>query len=83
MSLEGLMRQFSFGPDLIRDGQNGGVFPVGNVAALTRMLERWCQDANAREQAGRCSLEIISKWDFDACCAGLQEALKTLSVHHD
>lgn len=75
--------QVGCGPDLIRDGQNGSVFPVGNVAVLTRKLERWCQDANAREQAGRCSLEIISKWDFDACCAGLQEALKTLSVHHD
>ncbi|MDH4452064.1 MAG: glycosyltransferase family 4 protein [Verrucomicrobiota bacterium] len=66
--------QVGSGPDLVREGENGSVFPAGDVAGLTQILDRWCGDETAREQAGHQSLEIISKWGFDEVLVGLLKA---------
>lgn len=70
--------QVGSGPDLVREGENGSLFPVGDVASLARKLDYWCGDEAAREQAGRKSLELISKWGFDEVLAGLREAIQQL-----
>jgi glycosyltransferase involved in cell wall biosynthesis len=70
--------QVGSGPDLVREGGNGSIFPAGDVARLTQILDRWCGDEAAREQAGRKSLEIISKWGFDEVLQGLREAMRHL-----
>lgn len=66
--------QVGCGPDLVREGENGSIFPAGDVAALTRALERWTGDATAREAAGRRSLDIISRWGFDEALMGVRLA---------
>jgi glycosyltransferase involved in cell wall biosynthesis len=71
--------QVGSGPDLVREGENGSIFPAGDVAGLTQILDRWCGDEAARERAGHQSLEIISHWGFDEVLAGLREATKQLS----
>jgi glycosyltransferase involved in cell wall biosynthesis len=70
--------QVGSGLDLVREGGNGSIFPAGDVAGLTQILDRWCGDEAAREQAGRQSLEIISKWGFDEVLQGLREAMRHL-----
>lgn len=74
--------QVGSGPDLVREGKNGSIFPAGDVAGLTQILDRWCGDEAARERAGRQSLEIISQWGFDEVLAGLREATKQLPDLH-
>jgi glycosyltransferase involved in cell wall biosynthesis len=70
--------QVGSGSDIVREGENGSIFPAGDVAGLTQILDRWCGDEAAREQAGRKSLEIISKWGFDEVLQGLREAMRHL-----
>jgi glycosyltransferase involved in cell wall biosynthesis len=66
--------QVGSGSDIVREGENGSIFPAGDVAGLTQILDRWCGDETAREQAGHQSLEIISKWGFDEVLVGLLKA---------
>jgi glycosyltransferase involved in cell wall biosynthesis len=70
--------QVGSGPDLVREGENGSIFPAGDVAALARKLDQWCGNQAAREEAGRKSLEIISKWGFDAVLDGLRMTAHSL-----
>jgi glycosyltransferase involved in cell wall biosynthesis len=65
--------QVGSGPDLVREGENGSIFPAGDVERLTQILDQWCSNEAARGQAGRKSLEIISKWGFDEMLEGLNE----------
>lgn len=65
--------QVGSGPDLVREGENGSIFPAGDVERLTQILDQWCGNEAARGQAGRKSLEIISKWGFDEMLEGLNE----------
>jgi glycosyltransferase involved in cell wall biosynthesis len=74
--------QVGSGPDLVREGENGSIFPAGDVARLTQILDHWCGDEAAREQAGRQSLEIISQWGFDEVMAGVREATRHLPELH-
>ena len=63
------------GADLVRHGENGFVFPVGDIAALTRALEEVLADPERARRMGRRSLEIIDTWDFEADVRGLRETL--------
>jgi glycosyltransferase involved in cell wall biosynthesis len=67
--------QVGCAPDLVRDGLNGFVFPVGDVAALAERLRRLTEEPELARQMGEESLRIIEKWSFDADIAGLLEAL--------
>jgi glycosyltransferase involved in cell wall biosynthesis len=68
--------QVGSGPDLVRPGENGFIFPVGDIAALTDALEQTCRDQDRALAMGRRSLEIISGWDFEADIRGLRQALR-------
>jgi glycosyltransferase involved in cell wall biosynthesis len=67
--------QVGSGPDLVRTGENGFIFPVGDIAALTDALEQTCCDRGNAQTMGRRSLEMISRWDFEADIRGLRLAL--------
>ncbi len=58
--------------DLVLEGQNGAIFPVGNVAALANVM-RWAI-ANSIV-AGARSQEIIKNWSFYEDIQGVKSSL--------
>lgn len=61
--------------DLVHDGVNGFVYPVGNVAALSRCLRRLFDDPALRASMGEQSRRIIRKHSYDEDLRGLRQAL--------
>jgi glycosyltransferase involved in cell wall biosynthesis len=68
--------QVGCGLDLVREGQNGRTFPVGNISALADAM-RWAIK-NTRE-AGAHSLNRIQTWSFAEDLAGLKASLQSLN----
>lgn len=62
-------------PDLVTDGVNGKVFPVGNVPLLRNILEGILDDLAACDAMGSRGLERIDHWSFEEDIRGLREAL--------
>lgn len=65
--------------DLVADGENGLLFPAGDVSALTTALRKVVADPELRERMGRASLARIKTWSYDRCVAGLRAALQRLA----
>ena len=63
-------------PDLVREGENGYVVPVGNIGALARRLQDVLGDPDTARRMGERSLEIIQSWGFKENVAGLRQALE-------
>lgn len=61
--------------DLVLDGKNGKIFPVGNIEALANSI-RWGVDC--AELAGQYSLERIQSWSFQENIAGIKSAMTKL-----
>ena len=61
-------------PDLIEDGVNGCIVPVGDVGALARALERVLEPGVA-EAMGQRAFERIQGWSFEEDVRGLRQAL--------
>ena len=61
--------------DLVREGDNGYIHPVGNVDALSEALTRLIESPERRRQMGQRSREIISQWSHDACVDGILQAI--------
>jgi len=61
-------------PDLVRDGENGCVFPAKNCHALALALERVLADPTVCRAMGKRSLERIEDFSFDANTKGLMQA---------
>ena len=51
-------------PDLLRDGQNGFLVPVGDVSATANALRRLASDRLARLASGAESRRIASQWGY-------------------
>lgn len=64
--------QVGCAPDLVLEGQNGAIFPVGNVAALSNAM-RWAI-ANS-VVAGARSRDIIKNWSFYEDIQGIKSSL--------
>jgi glycosyltransferase involved in cell wall biosynthesis len=64
--------------DLVRPGENGIVFPAGDVEALTAALREAFRDPERLAQWGRRSREIIQDYDYAHATAGLKEAMTYL-----
>lgn len=61
--------------DLVRDGENGFIFPAGNARALAELLDRIVGDDELRARMAARSREIIAGWSFDADVAAVRQAL--------
>jgi glycosyltransferase involved in cell wall biosynthesis len=70
-------------PDLVEDGNNGFIYPSGDVSALAARLSQVLESPSLRTQMGARSLELISSWDFEADRRGLLQALLKVCQTHD
>src|SRR5262249_37360955 len=66
--------------DLIRAGVNGQTFAAGDFKELASALHPILADAEIRRRMGGASRDIISRWSFAECAAGLQAALARSGV---
>ncbi|HEU5339970.1 glycosyltransferase family 4 protein [Edaphobacter sp.] len=62
-------------PDLITDGVEGCVFPVGDIDALTGALRRVLASPETAAAMGQRALEKIQRWGFEEDVRGLRQAL--------
>jgi glycosyltransferase involved in cell wall biosynthesis len=67
--------QVGSAPDLVRDGENGYIVPVGDIPALAQRLKDVLSDPEKARRMGQRSLEIISGWGYADDLVGLQQAL--------
>ena len=67
------------GRDLVREGENGNVVPVGDIEALAGALKALVADAGMRSRYGRRSLEIISGWHVGLAADGIVAAAAAAS----
>jgi len=63
-------------PDLIADGVNGCVVPVGDVEALAGALRRVLETPGNAEAMGQRAFERIQNWSFEEDVQGLRRALE-------
>jgi len=63
-------------PDMITDGVEGLVYPVGDVAALTEALRKIVWTQGLAERMGMAALERIRDWSFEEDVAGLKAAVQ-------
>jgi glycosyltransferase involved in cell wall biosynthesis len=66
-------------PDLVQDGVEGCVFPVGNVAALEQALRRVLETPETAHAMGQRALTRINSWSFEEDIHGLRLALTELT----
>src|SRR5262249_31439434 len=67
-------------PDLIQAGVNGQTFAAGDVEGLVRALHPILADVETRRRMGAASSQIISRWSYAECAAGLKDALARCGV---
>ena len=66
-------------PDLVTNGVEGFVYPVGDVDALTEALRTVLETPGLAERMGQAGLERISRWSFDEDIEGLRHAVAELT----
>jgi glycosyltransferase involved in cell wall biosynthesis len=66
-------------PDLISDGVEGCVFPVGDVEALTAALRTVLATPETAAKMGQRGLERIRTWSFEEDIASLRQAIAQLT----
>ena len=64
--------------DLVRHGENGFLYPAGNIAALHDALRRTLQPGAAAPMGQR-SRQIIAQWSYTENLAGLRAALHAVT----
>jgi len=62
-------------PDLVADGVNGFIYPVGDVDALADALRTVLETPGVAEAMGERGLERIAGWGFEQDVQGLRRAL--------
>jgi glycosyltransferase involved in cell wall biosynthesis len=67
------------GPDLVEDGVNGCIFPVGDIAALEGALRRVLDAPGVAEEMGWRAFERVQKWGFEEDIQGLRRALSLVA----
>ena len=64
------------GPDLVKNNDNGFIFPVGDVGSLASCLKDLIDDSAKRKSFGEKSLGIIKQYTFEKDIEGILTALK-------
>ncbi len=64
------------GKDLVRYGENGFIYPVGNIEKLSFYISKLLEDKKLRESMGKKSLEIIKKWSYEKNIKGILSAIQ-------
>jgi glycosyltransferase involved in cell wall biosynthesis len=67
-------------PDLVHDGRNGRTFSARNVGGLTDALRPLLTDPELRQRMGATSRDIVSRWSYAECRAGLRAALASVGL---
>jgi glycosyltransferase involved in cell wall biosynthesis len=67
--------------DLVRNGENGFMYPAGDIDKLAEHLTRLLQNSELRERMKKASSEIITKWSFKEDVEGILAALKYVRKH--
>ena len=65
--------------DLITDGVEGAIFPVGDIDALTAALHRVLDTPQTATQMGQRGRERIQSWSFEEDVSGLRQALQLVT----
>jgi glycosyltransferase involved in cell wall biosynthesis len=64
--------------DLVRQGENGFVFPSTDTEALTNSLDRLVGDEDLRRRMGTRSRSLIEAWTYERAAQGIIEAISNL-----
>jgi glycosyltransferase involved in cell wall biosynthesis len=70
------------GPDLITPGETGEVFPMGDVAALSKALESIREEQKGGHDFAPACKARAAAYSFEAATAGLLAACRVVSVRH-
>ena len=73
-----------WGPgDIVRDGENGFVYPCGDIRALAEAIRKLVNDPDLRLRMGKRSFEIIQGFTYEKCAGGILKALDSVvAVRH-
>jgi hypothetical protein len=66
--------------DLVHDRRNGHTFSAGNVTGLTDAIRPLLTDPDLRRRMGAASRDIIARWSYAECRAGLRAALASVGL---
>jgi glycosyltransferase involved in cell wall biosynthesis len=67
------------GPDLVQPGQNGFVFPVGDVSALACILQIILKNEELRLKMGEASRTIVERFSPESWANGVMEAINAVT----
>jgi len=65
--------------DLVTDGVEGFVFPVGDIDALTSAIARAVSTPEQAQRMGQAATARVTSWDFEADVRGLRQALAAVT----
>ena len=68
------------GPDLVREGSTGAVFPFGNVEALSRILVDLAGDPSRLQAMGERARARLRSYSLEAAVQGVIDALEAVTV---
>ena len=71
--------QVGSAPDLVRDGENGFVVPVGDITMLAERFSTLTEDPKLAAKMGQLGLLLIRQWGFAENLTALQDAIKYIA----
>lgn len=69
--------------DLIEDGANGFLVPVGDADAIVSRVRSLLDDATLRKQMQRRALETVKRFTWDKCVDELESTLRLLASNEE
>ena len=66
------------GVDLVREGENGFIFPAGDIARLAEILATVLKNGDLRRRLGQASREKVARWSYEEDLSGLVQCLESL-----
>lgn len=68
--------QVAAAADLVRDGENGFIYPAGRVDHLGEALSYLVENPNRCREMGRRSFELVGDWNYPRCSEAILAALE-------